>query len=125
MVKFKVTGDWNKTKLFLERAKEVTNLGDFNEFGRMGVEALAASTPTDTGKTAASWGYEIVHEKGRSTIYWTNDNVNDNVMIAIILQYGHATENGYYIQGIDYINPAMKPVFEHIAEKAWGEVTRI
>ena len=92
------------------------------KYGQMGVEALRSATPIDSGKTAESWGYEISVGKEGATIYWTNTNQNKGVYIAVILQYGHGTGTGGYVQGIDYINPAIRPVFDKIAEEAWMEV---
>lgn len=124
MIKFKQKGDFKKFDSFFERAKEIIRIGDLNKYGRAGVEALRAATPKDSGETANSWSYDIIREDGKASIIWKNSNVNDGVNIAIILQYGHATGNGAYIQGIDYVNPAMKPVFDNIAESAWKEVER-
>lgn len=124
MIKFKQKGDFKKLDSFFERAKEVIRVGDLNKYGRAGVEALRAATPKDSGETANSWSYDIIREDGKASIIWKNSNINDGVNIAIILQYGHATGNGAYIQGIDYVNPAMKPVFDDIAESAWKEVER-
>lgn len=123
-ISFSVKGDYSKTRYFLERAKSAFSRSNFDKYGQMGVEALSKATPVDTGKTAASWGYDIVRKNGRVSIEWYNTNVVKHVNIAIILQYGHATRNGYYVQGIDYINPALRPVFDQIANDAWGEVTR-
>ena len=93
-----------------------------DKYGAMGVSALAAATPMDSGLTANSWGYEISVGKEGATIYWTNTNQNNGVYIAVILQYGHGTGTGGYVQGRDYINPAIRPVFDKIAEEAWMEV---
>ena len=90
----------------------------------MGVSALRSATPKDDGSTAASWGYEIVNEGSRVIIYWTNTDQNDGVYIAVILQFGHGTGTGGYVAPTDYINPAMRPIFDQIAEAAWREVTR-
>ena len=122
MITFKQTGDFSKTTNFLNNNK-VVKLGELNKYGRMGVDALSRATPVDTGLTANSWDYEISQENGKITIYWINKNVNNGVNIAVIIQYGHGTGTGGYVQGIDYINPAMKHVFENIAESAWREVT--
>lgn len=92
------------------------------KYARAGVEALAAATPKDTGETAASWGYEIVEGDGILSIHWINSHVNKGVNIALILQYGHGTGTGGYVQGVDYINPALKPVFDAMADAAWEEV---
>lgn len=124
MITFRQRGDFKKLNSFLEKMKEIINVGDLDKYGRMGVEALKANTPKDTGKTADSWGYEIERSDGVAKIVWTNTNINDGVNIAVILQYGHGTGTGGYVRGIDYINPAMRPVFENIAESAWREVTK-
>lgn len=93
-------------------------------YGERGVSALAANTPVDTGKTASSWDYEIIEEKGSLKITWTNSNINHYVPIAILIQYGHATRNGGWVEGIDYINPALRPIFEQIRDQVWREVTK-
>lgn len=115
-------GDFRKVNKFLERCKEIAKVGDLDKFGQEGVAALSAATPEDTGETAASWGYKIVRSNGSVSIQWTNSHINDGVPIAVILQYGHGTRNGGYVQGRDYINPAIQPVFDNIAENAWEEV---
>lgn len=121
---FRQKGDFSKATKFLERAKEAVHLGDLDKYGRAGVAALAAATPVDTGKTAASWGYEIVQEKGVARILFCNSNIQNGVPIAIILQYGHGTGTGGWVQGRDYINPAIQPIFEQIAKNAWNEITK-
>lgn len=125
MIKFKVTGDFSKTINSLKALKDFIKQGNLNKYGEMGVAALREATPKRTGKTADSWNYEITAVNGKVTIYWTNDNINENVNIAVILQYGHGTKNGGYVQGRDYINPAMQPVFDEIADKAWKEVIKL
>lgn len=95
-----------------------------NQYGQEGVEALRAATPKDTGTTANSWSYAVHKGTGSITITWSNSNIVDGVPIAVILQYGHGTRNGGYVQGTDYINPAMKPIFDKIAQRAWEEVKR-
>lgn len=122
MIKFKVTGDFSKTINSLKKLQEFVQKGNLDKYGQMGVAALREATPKRTGKTANSWDYEITSVNGKVTIYWVNTNINQNVNIAVILQYGHGTRNGAYVQGVDYINPAMKPIFEEIADKAWKEV---
>lgn len=121
---FRQKGDFSKATKFLERAKEAVHLGDLDKYGRAGVAALAAATPVDTGNTAASWRYEIVHEKGVARILFCNSNIQNGVPIAIILQYGHGTGTGGWVQGRDYINPAIQPIFEQIAKNAWNEITK-
>ena len=102
-------------------AIEVVHKGNF---GAEGVRALEAATPKDTGRTASSWSYERIVENGTAKLIWTNDNINDGANVAVLLQYGHMTGSGGYVEGIDYINPALRPVFEKLADDAWAEVTR-
>lgn len=125
MIKFRQKGDFSKLTHYLEKVKEVVKLGDLDKYGREGVAALASATPVDTGLTASSWRYEIQHGNDSVSIAFYNDNVQNGVPIAIILQYGHGTRNGGYVQGRDYINPAIKPIFDKITEDAWKEVTRL
>ena len=124
MISFKHTGDFSKTTKFLERAKRGDYLKVLDKYAKEGVKALSSATPVDSGTTANSWSYEI--EKGNSSakISFLNSNVNKGVPIAIILQYGHGTRNGGYVQGRDYINPAIQPIFDRIANEAWKEVTK-
>ena len=124
MISFKHTGDFSKTTKFLERAKRGDYLKVLDKYGKEGVKALSSATPVDSGTTANSWSYKI--EKGNSSakISFLNSNVNKGVPIAIILQYGHGTRNGGYVQGRDYINPAIQPIFDRIANEVWKEVTK-
>lgn len=122
IVNFRQKGDFGKTDRFLHNLIEAHYRSKLRHYAEQGVAALAAATPTDSGTTASSWGYEIVEEAGRLAIHWTNTNVQNGVNIAVILQYGHATRNGGWVEGIDYINPAMKPIFEKMASEAWKEV---
>lgn len=124
MITFEQKGDFKKTYSLFQRLLEGVNLSILNKYGRMGVAALEANTPKDSGKTASSWKYEIVHEGKNATINWINTNVNKGVNIALILQYGHGTGTGGYVTGIDYINPAIKPIFDKIASDAWEELTK-
>ena len=121
---FKHKGNLKKTTKFLERTLKGDYLKNLDKFGREGVAALAFATPVDTGKTAESWDYRIEKITDGTKIVWTNSNVNKGVNIAIILQYGHGTGNGGYVQGRDYINPAIRPIFDRIADDAWKEVTK-
>lgn len=123
MITFRHKGDFSKTTGFLERAKNALRLGVLDKYGSIGVNALSSATPVDTGLTSVSWRYEIKHDKGASTLSFYNDNIQNGVPIAIILQYGHGTGTGGWVQGRDYINPAIQPVFDRIAEDAWREVT--
>ena len=122
LVKFKHRGNFNKVERFLNRVSNRDYLNVLDTYGQMGVEALSKATPVDTGLTAQSWTYEIERTSDKTMIYWLNTNTNQGINIAVILQYGHGTGTGGYVQGIDYINPAMRPVFEKIADQAWREV---
>lgn len=124
MISFRHSGDFKKTEAFFKRASNIENLSGLERYALEGVAALALATPKKTGITASSWYYEIKRSNGQISIYWTNDNVNKGVNIAVILQYGHGTRNGGYVVGRDYINPAIRPVFDKIAESAWKEVTK-
>ena len=125
MITFRQKGDFSKLTRYLERAKEVVKLGDLDKYGREGVAALASATPVDSGLTAASRSYEITNRNGSATISFKNSNIQNGVPIAIILQYGHGTRNGGWVQGRDYINPAIQPIFDRIANEAWREVTKL
>lgn len=125
MIKFRQKGDFSKLTRYLERAKNAVHLGVLDKYGQEGVAALASATPVDSGVTANSWYYEIVHERGSAKIIFCNSHVNKGVPIAIILQYGHGTGTGGWVQGRDYINPAIQPVFDKIANEAWREVTKL
>ena len=125
MITFKHKGDFSKLTNFLERLKEVVKLSDLDKYGRAGVAALASATPKDTGETANSWGYEIVHDRGSVKINFYNSNMQNGIPIAIIIQYGHGTGTGGWVEGRDYINPAIQPIFDEIANNAWREVTKL
>ena len=125
MITFRQKGDFKNLSGYLERFKEGLKLGALDRYGEEGVRALADATPKDTGLTAASWQYRIIRSNGAVSITFENTNIQNGVPIAIILQYGHATRNGGYVQGIDYINPAVRPIFERLAEEAWEEVKRV
>ena len=125
MISFRQKGDFSKTKRYFERVKAAARLSILDKYGREGVAALASATPTVTGKTASSWFYEISHDKGSATITFSNSNINKGVPIAIILQYGHGTGTGGWVEGRDYINPAIQPIFDKIANEAWTEVTKV
>ena len=125
MISFRQKGDFSKLTHFLERAKESVRIGDLDKYGREGVAALSSATPIDSGETANSWSYEITNKDGSATITFKNSNIQNGVPIAIILQYGHGTQNGGWVQGRDYINPAIQPIFDEIVNNAWREVTKI
>lgn len=122
-ITFKHKGDFSKTQKFFYKALGGLGFTSLEQYGKEGVKALQKATPKGSGKTSKSWKYDIIIEKNKTTIEWYNTNENDGVNIAIILQYGHATKDGHFVQGIDYVNPAMRPVFENIAQQAWKEVT--
>lgn len=123
MIKFSQKGDFKKLDSFFERSKRVFHLSDLDRYGQEGVAVLRQATPKDSGKTASAWYYEISQKDGVIRISFFNSNLESGIPIAILLQYGHATRNGSFVEGVDYINPAIKPIFEKIAEKAWKDVT--
>jgi len=124
MIVIKQKGDFKHTEGFFKRAKERRFYNILNEYGKRGVQALSKATPKRTGKTAASWSYKINVTEGGAAIYFENSNVNKGYAnVAVLLQYGHAARNGAWVEGVDYINPALKPIFDEIAEKVWAEVT--
>lgn len=123
MIRFVHKGDFSKTKDFLKKVSRGNYYQGLEKYAQKGVEALMQYTPVDTGLTAHSWGYEIERTGKSCTITWTNSNQNKGVSIAIILQYGHGTGNGGYVKGKDYINPAIRPIFDEIADAVWKEVT--
>ena len=125
MITFRQKGDFRKVTRYFEQLRETMQLGILDKYGKAGVNALSSATPVDTGKTAGSWYYEIEHKKGSASISFYNSNIVGGVPIAIILQYGHGTRNGGWVEGRDYINPAIQPVFDDIANKAWEEVTKL
>ena len=120
MFKLRSTGDFGNFKKFAKRATSAIVWSPLDELGRRGVEALAQNTPVETGLTASSWGYEIVKKGGVTRLIWTNSHINDGVPIAVILQYGHGTGTGGYVEGVDYINPAIRPIFDEIADRVWS-----
>lgn len=123
MIKVKHRGNFKRTEKFLRTVSRADRMVILNEYGRRGVEALAEATPVRTGQTASSWSYEIRRTGESYTIYWKNSHTNDGVNIAVLLQYGHGTGWGGYVTGIDYINPALEPVCNELAERIWEEVT--
>ena len=125
MITFRQKGDFSKLTNFLEKSKKVFGTSMLDKYGKAGVAALASATPKDTGKTSSSWYYTIENKNGRATISFNNSNVQNGVPIAIIIQYGHGTGTGGWVEGVDYINPAIEPIFDQIAEEAWREVTKL
>lgn len=124
-MKLSIDGDFSKTKSFLKNLSKKQKQLSLDDWGRAGVAALSSATPVDTGKTASSWSYSIEQRSDGVSLVWNNSNVNDGVNIALIIQYGHVTKNGVYVQGRDYINPALVPIFDKLAEAAWKEVKDI
>ena len=124
MITLRTKGDFSKLTSHLEKLKKITKSSILDEYGRKGVEALAAATPVETGLTASSWYYEIEQGDGHATLSFFNSNINKGVPIAIILQYGHGTGTGGWVEGRDYINPALRPIFDDLANKLWREVTK-
>lgn len=125
MIKIRQKGDFSKFTKYLVNVKEAVRRVNLDRYGREGVAALASATPVDSGLTASSWYYEIVRKEGRVSINFCNSNIKEGVPIAIILQYGHGTGTGGWVEGRDYINPAMQPIFDEIAKNAWREVTKL
>lgn len=122
MVGFEVKGNMSKTQSYLNKLQSLSHNSIFDKYGQEGVIALSEATPKNTGLTASSWYYKVEYTKDGAVISWNNSNTNNGVNIAMILQYGHGTGTGGYVTGIDYINPAMEPVFTKILEDAWKEV---
>ena len=122
MITFSQKGDFSKLDRFLKRSMNVGKLSKLDRYGREGVAALRAATPMDSGKTRDCWDYDIQYGNGTCSISFLNSNINDGVPIAIILQYGHGTRNGGFVQGRDYINPAIRPIFDKMVEDVWKEV---
>ena len=125
MIRFRHKGDFSKTSKYLERARKGVRITSLEKYGREGVAALASATPIDSGITSGSWYYEITRTPSGVKISFNNSNVQNGVPIAIILQYGHGTGTGGWVQGRDYINPAIQPIFDKIANEAWREVTKL
>lgn len=122
MIKIHHKGDFKKTTRFLNKVKDLEISNILHKYGQLGVEALAEATPVRSGETAGSWKYDIGKTHGGYAITWSNTHVNKGVNIALILQLGHGTGTGGYVQGIDYINPALTDIFDEIAKSAWEEV---
>ena len=125
MITFRQKGDFSKLNHYFEKLKEGIKIGDLDKYGRAGVEALSNATPKDTGQTASSWYYEIKRSNGSVSIQFKNSNIHEGVPIAVILQYGHGTGTGGWVEGRDYSNPAIQPIFDEIANNAWKEVTSV
>lgn len=124
MIKIRQKGNFQKTERFLKQASNLQIKSILEKYARQGVAALERATPVDSGLTANSWGYEISISKNGCKIAWTNTNMAGDIPLAILIQYGHGTKNGGYVQGIDYINPALRPIFEQMTNQVWREVTK-
>lgn len=116
-------GKFRKTHRFLKKASDRKIFNNLVRYAQKGVEALAAATPVESGMTAVSWRYEVAYSNGTAKINWINDNINDGQVIALLIQYGHGTGTGGWVEGRDYINPAIQPIFDEIRDDVWKEVT--
>lgn len=125
MITIRQRGDFKKTEKLLKKSLGRDYRAVLDKYGQKGVMALAAATPVESGETAALWDYEIIQNGSSISIVWKNYNINKGVNIAVILQYGHATRNGGWVEGRDYINPALRPIFDELADAAWKEVTKL
>lgn len=125
IITFTEKGDFKNTERYLSRLSRADLTSVLNKYGTLGVNALSNATPIESGETAGSWYHTVEHARGYSSIRWHNTHIVDGVPIAVIIQYGHGTGTGGYVQGQDYINPAIKPIFEQIAAEAWKEVTKV
>lgn len=125
MITFRQKGDFSKLNRYLEQVKEAAHVGVLDRYGKAGVSALASATPVDTGLAAHSWYYEIERDKNSARIVFMNSDIEDGFPVAIMLQYGHGTGTGGWVEGRDYINPAIQPIFDKLAEDAWREVTKL
>jgi hypothetical protein len=125
LIIFRQSGNFNNTERFFRKVQMSKYIDVFERYGQAGVVALASMTPIESGKTASSWDYKIVRTRWSVALQWSNSYIVDGVPIAIILQYGHGTRNGGYVQGRDYINPAIRPIFDRITEDIWREVTSV
>ena len=125
MIRIRQKGDFSKTTRYLEKVRKTARLTDLDKYGREGVAALASATPVDSGLTANCWYYEVKYSNGSAKISFYNSNIQNGVPIAIILQYGHGTGTGGWVEGRDYINSAIQPIFDRITNDAWREVTKL
>lgn len=119
------SGGFNNIERFLKKVSDGEFYSQLDRYGRLGVDALAKATPKDSGKTAESWGYRVIRSRTSPGVEWYNTNTNDGVNIAILIQYGHGTGSGGYVQGRDYINPGLRPIFDQIADDVWKQVKNL
>lgn len=124
MIKFEVSGSFKNTEKFLKTMQRGSIFNVLDSYGQMGVDALSNATPVDSSLTANSWKYEIINKPGKYEIVWRNTNVKDGIPIAVLIQYGHGTKNGGWVEGRDYINPAIQPLFDKITKEIWERVRR-
>lgn len=125
MISFRQKGDFSKTLKYLDRIRDPIKMGILDKYGREGVKALSSATPVESGVTANSWYYKIEKDNKSAKVVFYNSHINKGVPIAIIIQYGHGTGTGGWVQGRDYINPAIRPIFDKMANEIWREVTRV
>lgn len=125
MISFRQKGDFSKLTRYFERVKEAARIGILDKYGNQGVAALASATPVESGLTANSWSYKIERSKNSARIVFSNSNIENGFPVAIMIQYGHGTGTGGWVEGRDYINPAIQPIFDEIADAAWREVTKL
>lgn len=125
IISYRTKGDLSKTDTFLKRLMKQDLRSILNKYGQLGVDALSKATPVDTGKTAASWDYEVTIAPGSATLTWTNSNTNQGVPIALLIQYGHGTPTGGYVPGQDYIKPAIRPIMDELTNELWKEVSKL
>lgn len=124
MIEVKSDGDFKKTTDFLNRLLKGDIFAGLERYGRVGVDALSSATPVDSRLTANSWSYRIIKDRSRPGIEWYNTNTAGSTPVAILIQYGHATGTGGYVAGRDFINPAIRPIFDQIVVDVWREVTK-
>lgn len=125
MISFKQKGDFSKLTRYFERVKQAVHIGFLDKYGKRGVQALASATPQDTGRLASSWYYKIENNGKTVRLNFCNSDIENGAPVAIVLQYGHGTQNGGWVEGVDYINPTIRPIFDEIVEEAWKEVTKL
>lgn len=124
MVVFKHSGNFSKTERFFQKMQKKSYFDRVSDLAKRGVQALESVTPVETGLTASSWSYEIQIRDGKTSVFWTNSNtLPDGTPIVVLLQYGHATGTGGFVQGRDFINPAIRPIFDEISNQVWKEVS--
>ena len=123
IIQVKEFGDFSKVDSFFEKALEFIKLGKLDYYGKRGVQELSAATPVDTGLAASSWYYTIERGDGRTRLIWSNSDVEDGYNVAILIQYGHATKNGFWVEGTDYINPVILPLFDEMVDEFWRDLT--